>query len=114
MLCTVSCDARKQPRFPLRNGGEPELETLQRQHLETQDWGEIEEFGWNQLRTGNSLREKWYSQFIVELLFVEWKRCRQEAPLAKQSGPQLDPDDSEDEKHEKAQHQDIAQHWQGV
>ena len=55
-----------------------------------------------------------YSQFVVELLFVEWKFRRQEAPLAEQSRPQLDTDDSEDEKHEKAQHQDIAQHWQGV
>ena len=55
-----------------------------------------------------------YLQFVVELLFVEWKRRRQEAPLAEQSRPQLDADDSEDEKDEKAQHQDIAQHWQGV
>ena len=36
------------------------------------------------------------------------------APLTKQTSPQLNSNDSEDEKDEKTQQQDISQHWQGV
>ena len=37
-----------------------------------------------------------------------------EATLAKKSGPQLNPDDAEDEEDEEAQQQDVPQHRQRV
>lgn len=36
------------------------------------------------------------------------------ASLAQDPGPQLDAHDAEDEKHEEAQEEDVAQHWEGV
>jgi len=38
----------------------------------------------------------------------------EEAAVPEKSGPELDADDAEDEEHEKAQQQDVAEHRKSV